>query len=156
MRSGIGIVFLHGSRQGRCIKIATATPEGVAVFTTGYANVGSPCVCLHRMALFIGNRGSSSAPHDLVSIVGGALERIFQTLRDQIDHHLSPSSMDEDSIRQGRVGLRHSRDSMSTFPQRRRDTQVLRLCLSPGGHIAPSNRRISARGSIQMEICGAF
>ena len=29
-------------------------------------------------------------PHDLVSIVGGALERIFQTLRDQIDHHLPP------------------------------------------------------------------
>ena len=26
--------------------------------------------------------------------------------------------MDEDSIGQGRVGLRHSRDSMSTFPQR--------------------------------------
>ena len=42
--------------------IATATPEGVAVFTTGYANVGSPCVCLHRMALFLGNRGSSSRP----------------------------------------------------------------------------------------------
>jgi hypothetical protein len=31
-------------------------------------------------------------PHDLVSIVGGALERIFQTLRDQIDHHLPPST----------------------------------------------------------------
>jgi hypothetical protein len=29
-------------------------------------------------------------PHDLVSIVGGALKRIFQLLRDQIDHHLPP------------------------------------------------------------------
>jgi hypothetical protein len=29
-------------------------------------------------------------PHALVSIVGGALERIFQLLRDQIDHHLPP------------------------------------------------------------------
>ena len=53
------IVFVHGSRQGRCITIATATPSGVAVFTTGYANVGSPCVRLRRIALFIGDRGSS-------------------------------------------------------------------------------------------------
>ena len=36
--------------------------------------------------------GTVAPPHDLVSIVGGALERIFQTLRDQIDHHLPPST----------------------------------------------------------------
>jgi hypothetical protein len=48
MRSGRGIGFLHGLRQGRCSKIATATPEGVAVFTTGYANGGSSCVALQE------------------------------------------------------------------------------------------------------------
>ena len=36
--------------------------------------------------------GTVAPPHDLVSLVGGALERIFQTLRDQIDHHLPPST----------------------------------------------------------------
>ena len=29
-------------------------------------------------------------PNDMASIAGGALERIFQTLRDEIDHHLPP------------------------------------------------------------------
>ena len=36
--------------------------------------------------------GTVAPPHDLVSLVGGALERIFQTLRDQLDHHLPPST----------------------------------------------------------------
>jgi len=31
-------------------------------------------------------------PNDMPSIVGGALERIFQLLRDQRDHHLPPST----------------------------------------------------------------
>ena len=34
-------------------------PSGVAVFTTGYANIGNPWVRLHRLALFIRNCGSS-------------------------------------------------------------------------------------------------
>ena len=29
-------------------------------------------------------------PNDMAAIAGGALERIFQLLRDQIDHHLPP------------------------------------------------------------------
>ena len=34
--------------------------------------------------------GTVAPPNDMASIAGGALERIFQTLRDEIDHHLPP------------------------------------------------------------------
>ena len=59
----------------------------MAVFTIYYATVCSACMHLHRIALYIGEHGSSN---DIASIVEGALKRIFQPLRDQIDHHLPP------------------------------------------------------------------
>jgi len=34
--------------------------------------------------------GTVAPPNDMAPIAGGALERIFQTLRDEIDHHLPP------------------------------------------------------------------
>src|SRR6266566_1896693 len=42
-------------------------------------------VHLHSIALCRSDGGSSN---DITSIVGGALERIFQPLRNQIDHHI--------------------------------------------------------------------
>ena len=36
--------------------------------------------------------GTVAPPNDMASITGGALERIFQTLRDEIDHHLPPDT----------------------------------------------------------------
>ena len=60
-------------------------PSRVAVFTIDYSTVCSVCMHLHRIALCRSDRGSSN---DITSIVGGALERIFQPLRNQIDHHI--------------------------------------------------------------------
>jgi hypothetical protein len=82
------------------------------------------------------------------SIVGGALARIFQLLRSQIDHPLPPYTAivwEE----------KHSPNSKKeqTRPKR---CQALRLCLRPGRTNAPSNLLIHARGSMHLEICGAF
>jgi hypothetical protein len=54
-------------------------PSRVAVFTIDCATVCSACMHLHRMALWISDCSSSN---DIASIVGGALQRIFQLLRD--------------------------------------------------------------------------
>src|SRR6267143_4223748 len=60
-------------------------PSRVAVFTLYYSTVCSACLHLHHIVFFIGDRSSSN---DRTSIVGGALERTFQPLREQIDHHI--------------------------------------------------------------------
>ena len=60
-------------------------PPRVAVSTLYYAAVYNVCMYLHRIMLCLSDRRSSN---DLASIVGGALERIFQRLRDKIDHHI--------------------------------------------------------------------
>ena len=60
-------------------------PSRVAVFTLDYSTVYSACLHLHRIVCFIGDCSSSN---DRASLVGGALERPFQLLRDQIDHHI--------------------------------------------------------------------
>src|SRR5712691_13348960 len=81
-------------------------------------------------------------PNDMASIVGGALERIFQLLRDQIDHPLPPCTA---------VVWKEKRSPNSkkekTLTKR---CQALRLCLRPGRHIAPSTILIHARGSMHM------
>ena len=69
---------IDGSKEQR-------PPSRVAVFTIDYSTVCSACMHLHRIALCRSDRGSSN---DITSIVGGALERIFQPLRNQIDHHI--------------------------------------------------------------------
>src|SRR2546422_9007196 len=78
------VAHAHGSRQGRRSK-EQRPPSRVAVFTLYYSTVCSACIYLHRIVLFIGDRSSSN---DRASIVGGALERPFQLLRNQIDHHI--------------------------------------------------------------------
>jgi len=60
-------------------------PSRVAVFTLYSSTVCNACLHLHRIVLFRGDRSSSN---DRASIIGGALERTFQPLRDQIDHHI--------------------------------------------------------------------
>src|SRR6266436_6478217 len=72
--------------RGRRIK-EQRPPARVAVFTLYYSTVGSACVHAHRIALCLSDRSSSS---DTTSIVGGALARPFQPLRNEIDHHTPP------------------------------------------------------------------
>jgi len=87
-------------------------------------------------------------PNDMASSVGGALQRIFQLLRDEIDHHLPPYTavMWEEE---------HSPNSKKEKTLTKR-YQALRLCLRPDRNITPSNIRTPARGSMLMEICEAF
>ena len=60
-------------------------PSGVAVFPLYSSTVYNACMHLHRITLCISDCGSSN---NRASIVGGALERIFQPLCDQTDHHI--------------------------------------------------------------------
>ena len=86
--------------------------------------------------------------NDRGSIVGGALERIFQLLRDQIDHHLPPCTTivwEEERSPNSKKEKTHTKRC-----------QALRLCLKLGRPIAPSNILTCARGSMPLEICGAF
>ena len=84
----------------------------------------------------------------MASIVGGALERIFQLLRYQIDHHLSPYTA---------IVWEEERSPNSKKEKTRtKRCQALRWCLRPGRPIAPSNILTRARGSMPVEICGAF
>jgi len=87
-------------------------------------------------------------PNDIDSIAGGALERIFQLLRDQIDHHRSPYTA---------VGWDEECSPNSQKEKTRtKRCQALRWCLRLGRPIAPSNILTRARGSMPVEICGAF
>src|SRR5215217_2579080 len=103
------------------------------------------CVHLHRIALFIDDHGSST---DLASLVGGALERTFQPLRNQIDHHIPSCTAvmwDEE----------HSPNHKAAKAFIKR-YQALRLLLKPGRNIAPSRLLNPTRGSMCTEICRAF
>ena len=60
-------------------------PSRVAVFTPSYSTVCNASLHVHRIALW---KGDCSSSNDLASRVGGACARIFQPLRDQIDHHI--------------------------------------------------------------------
>jgi len=112
--------------KGRRIKRATAT-LGVAVFTLYYSTVYSACMHLHRMVLCISNRGSSN---DIASIVGGALQRIFQPLRNQIDHHI-PSCT-------AVVWTEEHTPNHKIAKALTHRYQVLRLVLKPSRILAPS------------------
>ena len=102
-------------------------PSRVAVFTIDYKTVCSACRHRHRIALCISDRGSSN---DIASIVGGALQRIFQPLRDQIDHHI-PSCTAVVLVKE------HAPNHKAAKALIHRD-QVLHLVLKPGRMIAPS------------------
>src|SRR5712691_4447270 len=82
-------------------------------------------------------------PNDMASIIGGALERIFQLLRDQIDHHLPPCTT---------VVWEEKRSpNRKKAKTRTKRCHALRLCLRRRRYLAPSNRPTRARGSRHME-----
>jgi len=92
--------------------------------------------------------GNAEWPKVADAMIEAALQRIFQLLRDEIDHPLPPYTAvlwEEEP----------SPTSKKEKPFTKRG-QALRLCLRPGSHITPSNIRTHARGSMHMEICEAF
>ena len=101
-------------------------PSWVAVFPIDCSTVCSTGVHLHRMTLYMSDRGSSN---DLASLVGGALVRIFQPLRDQINHHI-PSCT---AMWKEEHAPHHTAAKACIY----RDP-ALRLVLKPGRMIAPS------------------
>src|SRR5712691_6982194 len=120
-------------------------PSRVAVFTIDYETVCSACMHLHRIALCLGDRGSSN---DIASIVEGALQRIFQPLRDQIDHHI-PSCT---AVVWNEERSPNHKAAKACIHR----CQALRLVLKPGRTLAPSRLLTPTRGSIPTEICSAF
>ena len=86
------------------------------------------------MTLCISDRGSSS---DSASIVGGALQRIFQPLRDEIDHHI-PSCTAVVLVEA------HAPNHKAAKALIHRD-QVWHLVLKPGRMLAPSRLRAHRR-----------
>ena len=109
-------------------------PSGVAVFPLDSSTVYSACMHPHRIALCLSDRGSSS---DSASIVGGALQRIFQPLRDEIDHHI-PSCTAVVLVEA------HAPNHKAAKALIHRD-QVWHLVLKPGRMLAPSRLRAHRR-----------
>src|SRR2546428_11431838 len=93
----------------------------------------------------LGDRGSSN---DRASIVEGALQRIFQPLRDQIDHHI-PSCT-------AVVWKEERSPNHKAAKACIHRCQALRLVLKPGRTLAPSRLLTPTRGSMHTEICSAF
>ena len=108
-------------------------PARVAVFPIDSSTVCSTGMHLHRMTLYLSDRGSSN---DLASLVGGAFGRIFQPLRDQIHHH-SPSCT-------AVWNEEHAPHHLAAKACLGRDP-ALRLVLKPGRMLAPSRRRTPLR-----------
>jgi hypothetical protein len=109
-------------------------PSGVAVFPLYSSTVYNACMHLHRITLCISNCGSSN---NRASIVGGALERIFQPLCDQIDHHIP-------SCAAVVLAEAHAPNHKAAKALIHRD-QVLHLVLKPGRMLAPSRLRAHRR-----------
>ena len=126
-RGSAAVVNLHGSRQGKTDRKSNGHPRGVAVFPLYSSTVYSACMHPHRIALCISDRGSSN---DRASIVGGALERIFQPLRDQIHHHIPSWTA---VVREDKRSPTHKAAKACIHKY-----QALRLVLKPGRMVAPS------------------
>jgi hypothetical protein len=109
-------------------------PARVAVFTLDSSTVYSVCMPLHRRMLWISDCGSSN---DIASLVGGAVDRIFQPLRDQIDHHI-PSCTAIVWAKE------HTPNHKAAKALTHRD-QALRLVLKPSRILAPSRLRAHLR-----------
>ena len=101
-------------------------PARVAVFPIDSSTVCSTGRHLHRMTLYMSDRGSSN---DLASLVGGAFVRIFQPLRDQIHHHISSCT----TVWNEEHAPHHTAVKACLY----RDP-AWRLVLKPGRMIAPS------------------
>jgi hypothetical protein len=120
-------------------------PCGVAVFTLHYSTVCSACMHLHCLALCISDRSSSN---DRASIVEGALARIFQLFRDEIDYHTPPCTA---IVWKEQRSPNHK--AAKAFIHK---YQAWRLVLKPGRITAPSRLLTPTRGSMRTEICRAF
>ena len=89
---------------------------------------------LHRITLCLSDCGSSN---NRASIVGGALERIFQPLCDQIDYHI-PSCAAVVLAEEHAPNHEAAKALIHRY-------QVLRLVLKPGRMLAPSRLRAHRR-----------
>jgi hypothetical protein len=91
--------------------------------------------------------GTVAPPNNIASIAGGALERIFQTLRNEIDHHLPPYTA---------VGEEEEYSSYSK-KEKTRTKRCTRVAPAPEAwREPPSSIRRRARGSIHKEIYVTF
>src|SRR2546425_7667779 len=135
----------HLYTEGDEVSKAQRPPHGVAVFTLYSSTVCSTCVHLHRITLFISDYGSSD---DRASIVGGALERTFQPLRDQINHYLPSCTT---VVWEAKGSPNHKAEKVFIYTY-----QALRLALKPGRTLTPSRTLTPTRGSMRPEICIAF
>ena len=108
-------------------------PARVAVFLIDSSTVCSTGMHLHRITLYMSDRGSSN---DRASLVGGALGRIFQPLRDQIQHHIPSCTAVWNE--------EHAPHHTAAKACLDRDP-AWRLVLKPGRIIAPSRLRTPLR-----------
>lgn len=115
-------------------------PARVAVFTLDSSTVYSVCMPLHRRMLWISDRGSSN---DIASLVGGAVDRIFQPLRDQIDHHI-PSCTAVVLVEEHAPNHKAAKALIHRY-------QVLHLVLKPGRMLAPSRPRSHRREGADVQ-----
>ena len=121
-------------------------PTRVAVFPIDWATGCRTCGHRHRMTLYISDCGSSN---DIASIIGGALVRIFQALRNQIDHNIpscTPAVYEEEDTPQApsSKGIETQIPSIALGPDAWQDDRSLPPTDTP------------ARGSLPTEICRAF
>ena len=118
--------ILTGRDRRRWIKSVTATLKGGRLHNRLF-DCMQRVDALHRIALCIGDRSSSN---DIASPVGGAFERIFQPLRDQIHHHIPSWTA---VVREEKRSPNHkaAKACIHTY-------QALRLVLKPGRMVAPS------------------
>ena len=115
--------------RGRRIKRATATHAGGRLPNRLCDWMQHMRVSTPHDALYISDSGSSN---DIASIIGGALVRIFQALRNQINHNI-PSCTPA-------VWVEENAPQHPTAKAYRHRSQTLRLVLTPGRMTAPFRR----------------
>jgi len=131
--------------RGRRITKATATLEGGRLHTPLFYSVQR----VYVLTLHCACRGDRSSSHDTTSIVGGALARPFQPLRNEIDHHIPPCTAlvweeEPSPTYKGSKGIYPQRPRMTLGPEAWQDCRSLPLTDTP------------TRRSLRPEICRAF
>ena len=121
MREGMS-QHAHGRRQGKTDQKATATRAGGRLHNQLF-----DCRHLHHITLYISGPGSS---YDPAFLVGGALERTFQPLRNERDHRIPSCTA---VAWEEEASPKHK--AAKAFLHR---YQALRLVLKPGRIVAPS------------------
>jgi hypothetical protein len=118
---------------GRRIQRAPATLKGGRLHHRLYDRVYTR-MHLHCMALWISDCHSSN---DLASIIGGALQRILQLLRNEINHRIPSCTA---VVWEEEHTPNHKAATACIYSD-----QALRLVLTPGRNIAPSRLLTSLR-----------